>query len=347
MNDVVIGNKIIGEGHPCFVIGEIGLNHNGDVEIVKRLIDASVEAGVDCVKLQKRNVSGLATNNLLDAEDNRFPEFGKTYREIREHLEFKADQYREIINYTRSKDILFLCTVFDISSVDFLEQFDVLAYKVASHSVTNLSLLEKLANTGKPVIISSGMCIYEELDRAINILSGKVPLVLLHCVSSYPQLLEESNLRLIEKYEERYGIPVGYSGHELGFFPTILSVARGAKAVERHITLDKTMVGFDHKLSLEPQELKDMVKEIRKTEQVLGAGEKFVSDKEQITRDKYHVSIVSACDLKTGEIVSEDKIEFKNPGTGLPPSRLNEILQKKVKQDVPKDTVLTLNMFGE
>jgi len=344
MSNIDIEHRSIGEGHPTFIIGEIGLNHNGSVEIAKQLIDVAQEADVDCVKFQKRNVDGLAIQSVLDADDDRFPEFGKTYRQIREHIEFDRDEYLEIMNYTKSKDLIFLCTAFDISSAEFLEDLNVTAYKVASHSVTNLPLLQKFAQIGNPVIISSGMCKYEELDQAIGILSGKVPLALLHCVSSYPQAIEESNLKLMKIFEDRYKVPVGYSGHELGFLPTLLSVAMGAKIVERHITLDTKMIGFDHKLSLNPKELKDMVIQIRQVEQARGNGEKFVSEREQITRDKYHVSITSTCNIRVGEEITKSKLGFKNPGTGLPPSRINEFLAKKAKQDIPKDTLLTPEM---
>lgn len=346
MKDITIGQHTIGEGRPVFIIGEIGLNHNGSVKLAKELIDAAKNAGCDCVKLQKRHVEGLAIRSVLDAEDNRFPAFGKTYRQVREHIEFNADEYREIIQYAADRGILFLCTAFDIPSVEFLKALQVPAYKIASHSVTNLPLLRKLVEVGKPVIISSGMCHWEELDRGVNILKdGGIPVVLMHCVSSYPQALEESNLRMIAKLRERYDVPVGYSGHEIGHLPTVLSVAAGAVAVERHITLDTQMEGFDHKLSLDPVMLKDMVDDIRKAEQAMGTGEKRVSEREQITRDKYHVSIVSAVDIRAGEELKEAMVTFKNPGTGLPPSRLQEILNKKATQNIEEDVLLKPEMF--
>ncbi|OGX38712.1 MAG: hypothetical protein A3D87_03515 [Omnitrophica WOR_2 bacterium RIFCSPHIGHO2_02_FULL_50_17] len=346
MQDILLEKRRIGESHPCFIIGEIGLNHNGSVELAQRLIDACQEAGVDCVKFQKRNVAGLAIKDVLDAPDPRFPEFGRTYRDIRNHLEFDARQYRQIINHARSRGMIFLCTAFDIPSVDFLETLDVCGYKTASHSVTNLPLLKKLAKIAKPVILSTGMCVLKELDRAVDILkSWGAPLVLLHCVSSYPQAPEESNLKIIDTLRERYGVTVGYSGHEIGAWPTLLAVARGAKVVERHVTLDKTMVGFDHKLSLEPAELKGMALQIRQVEQILGSGEKWVSEREQVTRNKYHVSIVSARIIKGGSRIEESMLDFKNPGTGLPVSSINDVLGKRAKWDIPEDTLLTLDML--
>jgi len=219
---------------------------------------------------------------------------------------------------------------------------------VASHGLTNLPLHKKLTQVGKPVILSTGMCTLEEIDAAVSIYTkGKTPLILLHCVSSYPQALGESNLRMMDTLKERYQVPVGYSGHEMGFLPTVLSVARGACAVERHITLDTSMVGFDHKLSLDPQALKSMIKEIRQAEQILGSGAKAVSDREQITRNKYHVSMVASRDIKAGEVIEEAMLEFKNPGTGLPPSRMKDVIKKKAKQNITKDTLISLDMIEE
>lgn len=346
--EICIENRSVGEGRACFIIGEIGLNHNGSIDMAKELIDVAKESGVDAVKFQKRNVSGLAIESVLDASDKRFPEFGKTYREIREFLEFDKSAYQDLLSYTHSKGLLFLCTTFDIESVDFLEELGVSAYKVASHSVTNLPLMRKLASIGKPVILSSGMCTFSELDQAVDILfSAKIPLAVLHCVSSYPLLPEEANLNLIKVLNERYPIPIGYSGHEMGFLPTLISVGLGAVIVERHITLDTNLVGFDHKLSLPPDELKKMVEEIRMVEKMLGEGDKFVSEKEKITSDKYHVSMISACAIEAGERIEENMITYKNPGTGLSPCRINDVLNKRAKTDISADTIMSLEMLQD
>ena len=343
---VFIEKRAVGPGQPCMIIGEVGLNHNGDLNMAKRLIDVAAKTGCDCVKFQKRTVSQLAIKSVLDDRDDRFPSFGKTYRQIREHLEFDESQYKNLVNYTREKGLIFLCTAFDIPAVEFLEQFEVPAFKVASHSLTNLALLQKLSKIKKPVIMSTGMCDFTEVDRAVGILrSSNVPLILLHCVSSYPQSPEESNLEIIKVLRERYKVPVGYSGHEIGMLPTLISVGLGAVVVERHITLDAALEGFDHKLSMTPEELKALVIKIRLVEAMLGVRTKAVSAQEQITRDKYHVSMVAARYIKAGEVITEDMITFKNPGTGLPPSKMDNILNRRSKIAIQGDTLISLDQL--
>ena len=238
----------------CYIIAEAGLNHNGSLELAKKLIDVASVSQVDAVKFQKRNVSTLAIKEILDAKDDRFPSLGRTYREIRESLEFNLKQFQELKEYAESKDLDFICTAFDKESVDFLKKLEINIVKIASHSVTNIPLIQYISEQFDRVIISSGMCTFEELDVAISILrKGCSNLKLLHCVSSYPQKESESNLDMINVLKKRYKIPIGYSGHELGYLPSLTAVALGASIIERHFTLDKNMEGFDHKISLEPR----------------------------------------------------------------------------------------------
>lgn len=346
VTELEIEGRHIGHGHPCYVIAEAGLNHNGDLEIAKRLIDMAVLAGADCVKFQKRTVATLAIKSVLDAADDRFPSFGKTYGEIRHHLEFGWEQYLELRRYCEERHITFLCTAFDIPAADFLERLGVPAYKVASHSLTNRPLLEHLAAIGKPVLMSTGMCTLQEIDGAVSAFTRRnTPFMLLHCVSSYPTPPEECNLSMLRVLRERYGVPVGYSGHELGTLPTLASVGLGAAAVERHVTLDKAMIGFDHKLSLEPHELVQMVRDIRVVNKTTGTGVKEVSDKEMITRKKYHVSIVAARDIDAGEQVTADMLSLKNPGTGMPASAIPVVVGRRATRRIPADTLVESDMF--
>jgi len=341
-----IQGRPIGAGQPCFVTAEAGLNHNGNLQMAKRLIDVAVICGADAVKFQKRTVAKLAIQSVLDAPDDRFPEFGSTYREIREHLEFGWDEYVELKRYCDERQIIFLCTAFDIDAADFLKRLGISAYKVASHNLTNLPLLDHLAAIGKPVIMSTGMCTLDEIDEAVGIFKRRnTPLGLMHCVSVYPQPVEESNLAMIKVLRERYGIPVGYSGHEIGYLPTLASVALGAAIVERHITLDRNLVGFDHKLSLEPDELFHMVRDIRAIEKTIGTAEKAVSETEMITRRKYHVSIVAMTDIQPGQTITESMLTLKNPGTGLPARRINEIVGMKARVPIPANTLLGSDML--
>jgi sialic acid synthase SpsE len=334
------------ENKSTYIIGEIGLNHNGSIDIAKKLIDVGVMAGVDAVKFQKRTVDKLAIKEILDAEDNRFPEFGKTYREVREHIEFGKDEYVELKQYSESKNLDFMVTAFDITAVDFLEDLDVQSYKLASHCLTNLDLLKYLAQRRKPTILSTGMAEWDEISRAVDIFKKyNCPLALMHCVSAYPTPLDQCNLELIAILRSRYEIPVGYSGHELGFLPSICAVAMGAQIIERHFTLDKKMIGFDHKISLEPNELAAMNAQIREVESIRGNGVKEVSDTEQITRDKYHVSMVLSSPISQGSKLDKTMIEYRNPGTGIPAKLAHEVLGKRAKQDIDKDIVLQPDWF--
>jgi sialic acid synthase SpsE len=336
----------IGPGHPCVVIAEAGLNHNGDLEKAKRLIDMAVTCGADIVKFQKRTVDILAIQSVLDAKDERFPEFGETYRQIREHHEFSLDEFALLKKYCEERKITFLCTAFDIEAVDFLEKLDVAAYKVASHSLTNIPLLRYLTNIGKPVIMSTGMAQWDEVDSAVEIFKKKnSPLALLHCVSSYPQAADESNLLMINKLRERYNLPIGYSGHELGYLPTSVAVAVGADMVERHITLDKNLNGFDHKLSLEPADFFNMIRDIRSIEKTIGVDEKSVSDRELVTRKKYHVSLVAAEDIQLGQKITEAMLTLKNPGTGIPYNQIDKVIGKKTKELIKADTLIEVDMI--
>ncbi len=330
----------------CYVIAEAGLNHNGSLEIAKKLIDVAVIAGVDAVKFQKRTVEKLAIKSTLDAKDDRFPEFGKTYREIREHLEFTLDQYCELKLYAESKGLDFMVTAFDTDAVDFLEELGISRYKLASHSLTNFDLLNYLARLRKPTVLSTGMAELEEIDRAVEIFKRhSAPLSLMHCVSAYPTPLAECNLAMMDVLKERYGLAVGYSGHELGYLPTVIAVAMGAQLVERHYTLDKMMTGFDHKMSLAPDELIAMVRDIRNVPRIQGAGQKEISDTEWITRRKYHVSMASAAAIPAGTALIEAMVTWRNPGTGIPTKMAHTVLGKRAKQDIPADELLSIDMF--
>ena len=329
-----------------YIIAEAGLNHNGSIEIAKKLIDLASEAGCNAVKFQKRTVSNLAIGETLNAADNRFPEFGNTYRQIREHLEFNMDEYILLKEYAEKRSLDFLCTAFDIEAADFLNKLGVSLFKLASHSMTNLELLEYMARTGKQSILSTGMSDLSEIETAVNIFKKyETPLLLMHCVSAYPTPLDECNLNLIYSLKEKFGLPVGYSGHELGYLPTLTAVSMGAVCIERHFTLDNNMIGFDHKMSLGPNELISMVRDIRTIKKIKGTGEKEISSKELITRQKYHVSMVSKNDIKIGEVLTGDLIVYRNPGTGIPAKDAPKLIGKIAQVNIPRDVLLSFDMF--
>ncbi|MFP7759712.1 N-acetylneuraminate synthase family protein [Marisediminicola sp. LYQ134] len=272
---VVIGGKAVGESHPVYVIAEIGLNHNGDVELAKRLIDVAAEAGADAVKFQKRTPEISTPEHMRDVP-RETPWGTMTYLDYRYRVEFDRDQYIEIGDYAALKGLAWFASPWDEPSVDFLEGLGAVAYKVASASVTDIGLLTAIAETGKPVILSTGMSTLDQIDAAVAVL-GTERLVMLHATSTYPLPPEEANLRTIGTLQRRYaGVPVGYSGHERGLQISIAAVALGAVAVERHITLDRTMWGSDHAASLEPHGLTQLVRDIRIIEEALGDGEKRV-----------------------------------------------------------------------
>lgn len=271
---VTIGNHKVGDGNPVYVIAEIGLNHNGSIETAKQLIDVAAHAGCQAVKFQKRTPE-IATPEHMKNTPRETPWGTMTYLEYRYKVEFGEAEYREIADYSASKGMDWFASPWDEPSVDFLEQLDVPAYKVASAAVTDLGMLRKLAATGKTVILSTGMSTIEQVDTAVDVL-GKDRLIILHATSTYPLPPEEANLRMIHTLKERYGVPTGYSGHEPGLQISIAAVALGAVAIERHITLDRTMWGSDHAASLEPKGLENLVRDIRIIEKAMGDGVKRV-----------------------------------------------------------------------
>lgn len=272
---VTIGSRTIGAGHPTYVIAEIGLNHNGDVEIAKQLIDVARRAGADAVKFQKRTPEIATPAHMRDVPRDT-PWGTMSYLEYRYRVEFDREQYVEIGDYATMSGLDWFASPWDVPSVRFLEDLGVVAHKVASASLTDGEMLEALRATGKPIILSTGMSTLEQIDRAVQIL-GTENLILLHATSTYPMEAEEANLRVIPALRERYaGVPVGYSGHERGLQISLAAVALGAVAVERHITLDRTMWGSDHSASLEPAGLEHLVRDVRVIEEALGDGVKRV-----------------------------------------------------------------------
>jgi len=277
---VSIGSRVIGGGRPAYVIAEIGLNHNGDVDIAKKLIDVAARAGADAVKFQKRTPEISTPEHMRDVP-RETPWGVMSYLDYRRLVEFGREEYIEIGDYATMRGLDWFASPWDVPSVEFLEDLNVVAHKVASASLTDAELLIALRETGKPVILSTGMSTIEQIDRALETL-GTDRVVLMHATSTYPLEPEEANLRVIATLRDRYpGVPVGYSGHERGLQISLAAVAIGAVAVERHITLDRTMWGSDHAASLEPTGLEHLVRDIRVIERATGDGVKRVFDSER------------------------------------------------------------------
>lgn len=278
--EIKLGRRTVGDGHPAYIIAEIGINHNGDLEIAKKIIDAAVHAGADAVKFQKRTPE-VATPPEQQKQMRETPWGYITYLDYRYKVEFNEEQYREIDRYCREKGIDWMVSVWDEPSVDFMEKFDTPAYKVPSASLTDHNLLRYVRQTGKPVITSTGMSTMEQIHKGVNVVGGD-NLVIMHCTSTYPCEPEELNLRMIETLRREFpNTPIGYSGHEVGLVPSAIAVAFGACSVERHITLDRAMWGSDQAASVEPGGFERLVKYIRVTEASLGDGVKRVYESEK------------------------------------------------------------------
>ena len=278
--EIKIGNRLVGDGHPAYIIAEIGINHNGELGIAKQMIDAAVHAGVDAVKFQKRTPD-IATPPEQRNQMRETPWGYISYLEYRHKVEFGEEQYREIDKYCREKGIAWMVSVWDQSSIDFMEQFDTPAYKIPSASLTDFGLIRRARATGKPLILSSGMSTMEQIRQGVE-MAGEENLVMMHCTSTYPCEPEELNLKMIETLRSDFtNIPIGYSGHEVGLVPTAVAVALGACMVERHLTLDRAMWGSDQAASVEPWGFETLVKYIRVTERSIGDGVKKVYASEQ------------------------------------------------------------------
>jgi len=277
MSIIRIGNRLVGDDQPCFIIAEIGINHNGDIDLAKRLISVALAAGCDAVKFQKRTVDVVYTAEEL-AKPRENP-FGSTNGDLKYGLEFEEEEYEEINAFCKSVKMLWFASPWDEGSVDFLERFQVPVYKIASASLTDDRLLRHIRATGKPIILSTGMSTYAEIDHAVEVL-GRDDLVLMHATSTYPANYNELNLRAIPTMAQRYGVPIGYSGHETGIPTSVSAAALGACAVERHVTMDRAMWGSDHAASLEPNGISRLVRDIRLWEQAKGDGIKRVYERE-------------------------------------------------------------------
>lgn len=282
--EIKIGDRMVGDGHPTYIVGEIGINHNGDLEIAKQLIDVAKWAGVDAVKFQKR------TPELCVPEDQKSkmretPWGYISYLDYRYKVEFSKEDYQEIDRYAKEKGMNWFASPWDEKSVDFLEDFSPICYKIASASLTDQVLLEQLKSTGRPIILSTGMSTVEEIKAAVNFL-GIDNLMLTHTTSAYPCEPDELNLKMIQTLKEMFPVPVGYSGHEVGLVPSAVAVSLGACLVERHITLDRALWGSDQAASVEPGGLNRLVKYIRTTEAALGTGEKMIYESEMPSLSK-------------------------------------------------------------
>ncbi|MBR3579710.1 MAG: N-acetylneuraminate synthase [Lachnospiraceae bacterium] len=327
-----------------YIIAEAGVNHNGSFELACRLADAAKEAGANCVKYQTFKSENLVSKDAQKAEYQKKTTGDSSQQDMLKKLELSYDSFVRLKEYCNKIGICFLSTPFDFESIDFLNSLDMPFWKIPSGEVTNYPYLVALAKTGKSVVMSTGMCEMNEIADAIKVLkdNGTKDIKLLHCNTEYPTPFEDVNLTAMKTMREAFGVEVGYSDHTKGIEVPIAAVALGATIIEKHFTLDRNMEGPDHKASLEPQELKQMVCSIRNIEKAIGTGDKTPSASEKKNITIARKSIVAKKEIKAGEVFTVENITVKRPGTGISPMRWNEVLGTKAVRDFNEDEKIEL-----
>ncbi len=337
MNEIKIGKNTIGPGHPCYLIAEIGLNHNGRLDLAKKLVDVSAEAGFNAVKTQRRHLPSLYRPSILDESETA--DKGVQYiMPFLKRFELPDRDLVKLKKYAESKGLDFLCTPFDLESLDFLvSKLNIECIKVASADLVNLPLLEQFLEYGLPMLISTGMSLEEEIEITYNFLKERnAKFAFLHCNSNYPAPYQQINLNYMMKMKEVFDVPIGYSGHELGIAVSIAAAALGANFLERHITLDRTMEGADHAASLEPTGVAKLARDIRNVENAMGRRERTLSRGEVMNRQAIGKSLVAARDLKAGEALSGKDIMSMSPGDALSPQKYKDLARVSITRDMKK-----------
>ncbi|HEY8890131.1 MAG TPA: N-acetylneuraminate synthase [Clostridium sp.] len=342
-----IGNKVIGDGNPTFIIAEAGVNHNGDINIAKQLVDKAIFAGADAIKFQTFKTEKLVTGyaNMADYQKNNIGKVDSQFNMLKK-LELTYENFIELQKYCIHKGIMFLSTPFDFESADFLASIGMEAFKISSGDLTNIPFLQYIARFNKPMILSSGMATLSEIEDAINTiyLLGNSEVAVLHCTSNYPAKLQNVNLKAMNTIKNAFQIVSGYSDHTQGITISIAAAAMGSNIIEKHFTIDKNMEGPDHKASLNPLELKEMVEAIRDIEIALGTGIKRYNTSEVDTMKAARKSVVASRNIKMGEIINLTDLDYKRPGTGLSPKLYIDIIGKTTNRDIKIDEQITLNM---
>jgi N,N'-diacetyllegionaminate synthase len=328
-----------------FIIAEAGVNHNGSVDLAKKLIDAASISGADAVKFQTFKAENLVVKNTQKADyQKQATDASESQFDMIKKLELDVDTHKELIAYCQEKDIMFLSTPFDHESIDLLSDLGLKIFKIASGEITNLPYLRHIGSLGKKVVLSTGMSRLVEVGDALDILisagTSKDNITVLHANTMYPTPMEDVNLNAMLTIQKEYSVAVGYSDHTLGIEVDIAAVAMGASCIEKHFTLDKTMDGPDHKASLEPEELKAMVGAIRNIEKALGNSEKKPSPSETVNIDVARKSIVANCTIKKGDILSEKNISTKRPGIGINPMKWDDVLDSIAIKNYQKDELI-------
>ncbi|MDK2901692.1 MAG: N,N-diacetyllegionaminate synthase [Thermosediminibacterales bacterium] len=328
-----------------FIIAEAGINHNGNIEIAKKLVDIASEAGADAVKFQSFKAEKLVSRNAKKAEyQKNTTDKSESPLDMLKRLELDFKNHKELISYCRKRNIIFLSSPFDLESIDLLNRLGVEIFKIPSGEINNLPYLRKIGKLKKKVILSTGMSTLDEIKDALDILreNGTTDIIVLHCNTEYPTRVEDVNLRAMETIRRTFNIEVGYSDHTLGIEVPIAAVAMGAAVIEKHFTLDKNMEGPDHKASLEPNELREMVRAIRNIERALGDGIKKPSNSELKNVNIVRKSIVAKRYIKKGEVLTEENLTVKRPGDGISPMKWDEVIGRVADKDYEEDELIQI-----
>ncbi len=345
MTTMNIGSRVVGDAQPCFIIAEAGVNHNGSLDIALRLVDAAAEAGSDAVKFQTFRAESVVSVAAPKADyQKQTPGAVESQLEMIRKLEMSPEMTRAVARHAGERGILFLSTGFDEESVDLLNEIGVPAFKIGSGDVTNTPLLQHIGRKRLPVILSTGMSYMVEVEAAVEALTayGCPALALLHCVSSYPATPEWANLRAMNTLRQRFHVPIGFSDHFLELELAYAAVAMGACIIEKHLTLDNSLPGPDHRVSLSPERFSQMVSGIRNVEAALGDGVKQPSAIEKNVRDVARRSIVAAEAIPAGTVITQEMLAFKRPGTGVPPTHLDRVVGRTTKSAIERDAAINL-----
>jgi len=335
---IKIGEKLIGDECPVFIIAEAGINHNGDIEKAMLLIDEAAKCGADAIKFQTHLPEKEMLKNILTADY-----VGESLFDLLKKVELSKEDHIELKKHAEEKGILFLSTPFSREAADLLEEIGVEAYKVGSGEMTNLPLIEHIARKGKPMIISTGMSIFEEIKETVDFVKRfNENIVIFHCTSSYPTKYEDVNLKVIEQLREELKIPIGLSDHSIGIYTSLAAVALGACILEKHFTISREWPGPDQKASIEPRELKELVIGVRAIEKALGSVKK-INDDEIPIKKMARESVVSLVDIGQGTIIEANMVWVKRPGTGIPAKDLNKVIGERAKQDIKANQLILWN----
>jgi len=336
--------KDLGEGQPAFLVAEVGFNHNGDVELAKKMIRSAAENGADAVKLQTFVAKEMISNSLI-ADDPDNPGTKIPFYEFFQRYELSRSDYEILFAYAKSLNIPLFSTPFDEASLGMLVELGVPAIKIASPDLTYLPFLEKVAKTGLPVVLSSGMGNEEEISQALKILQEKCSVILLHCVSNYPSKYEEMNLQCLGTLRSKFNVPVGLSDHTMDNLSAVVAASLGAVFIEKHFTIDRGLPGVDQSISMQPQDLKKMKEQLLHVQQILGEDKKQIQPSEVPVKKSARRSLVARMDISAGTVITPQMIACKRPGTGIPSSELNLVIGKTCKNEISAEQVLTWDMF--